>query len=108
MQNDQLKKNIMRRIYTVYILKSVAQPLILELLMIAALIAMAGLFVSLKHIFMNMYGLNGIQEISQFFVSAFVHTTTIVKLIIIGGSVAGILFIWDSVRRIRRAFEYRT
>jgi hypothetical protein len=108
MQSEQIKKNIMRRVYTVYLLKSVAQPLFIELLMIAALIAMAGLFVSIKHIFINMYGLNTIQEIGQFFIAAFMQTTTVVKTIVVGASTAGVLFIWDSYRRIRRALQYRT
>jgi hypothetical protein len=108
MQSDHVKKNIMRRVYTVYLMKSVAQPLLLELLIIAAIVAMAGLFVSIKHIFENVVALHDMQAIGSFIVSAFIHTDTVVKLIIVGAFTAAMLFMWDSFRRIRRALEYRT
>lgn len=98
----------MRRVYTVYLLKSVAQPLLLELLLIAGFIAVAGAFVSLKNILMNVYEIRDIQALGEFFISAFMHTQIIVKTIIIGVGLTGLIFIADSFRRIRRALQYRT
>ncbi len=85
-----------------------AQPLFLEFLVVAGCIAMIGVVVSLRNIFTNVAALNDINSMSSFFVSAFIHTSTVVKIIITGASVAGLIFIGDSVRRIRRAIVYRT
>lgn len=89
-------------------MKSVAQPLLLELLLIAGFIAVAGAFVSLKNILMNVYEIRDIQALGEFLVSAFMHTQIVVKTIIIGAGLTGLIFIGDSFRRIKRALQYRT
>ncbi|MDQ3014257.1 MAG: hypothetical protein M3Q73_00120 [bacterium] len=108
MQSSEIKNNIMRRVYTVYLFKSVAQPLLIELLLIAVFIAMATLFVSIRNILMNVYSLHDIEALGKFMFSAFMNTQVVVKTIIIGVGLTGLIFIGDSFRRIRRALQYRT
>ncbi|MBX4197935.1 hypothetical protein KW782_01225 [Candidatus Parcubacteria bacterium] len=108
MQSHELKQNIMRRVYTVYLLKTVAQPLLFELALIAAFIGVAAFFISLKSVLVNVYSIHDIEAVGQFLFSAFIETQIVVKTIVVGVFMTLVVFIYDSVRRIRRAWAYRT
>jgi hypothetical protein len=102
MPNEQLKKNIMRRVYTVYLFRSVAQPLLFELALVGAFIGVTAFFVSLKSIVSNAYALESFTALGQFLFSAFLHTQIIVQTTLVGLAIIAGIFIWDFFRRVRR------
>jgi hypothetical protein len=100
MQNEMLKTNIMRRVYTIYIIKNVARPLALEFAIVAALIGSTAFFVSLQDILANVSALPSIQTLGTYLMSAFMHAQVIVKTISIGVILAAGFFAYDAMRRL--------
>ncbi len=107
MQNDILKKNIMRRVYMVYILRMVVKPLILEGILLVCLMGVATFFISLPHVITNLLALHGIQALGKFFVAAFMNTQSIVKAISISVVLVTIAFAYDFIRRIGKVTAYK-
>ncbi|MES2437232.1 MAG: hypothetical protein V4519_04460 [Patescibacteria group bacterium] len=106
MQNNYIKKNIMRRVYMVYILKTVARPLIIELAIVSALIMSVAFFVSLQNVLQNALSVTNIVDFGKFIIGAFTHTQVIVQalsLLVLAGASA---MVYDTVRRIRNIFIF--
>jgi hypothetical protein len=113
MQNNVLKKNIMRRVYTIYILRTVARPLMMarplmiELAIVAALIMSVAFFVSLQNVFQNALQSSNLVDFWNFIIAAFTNTQAIVQVlsvIVLGGIIT---VVWDLVRRIKHVMDYR-
>jgi tellurite resistance protein TehA-like permease len=108
MQDNSLQKRIMRRVYRIYLMKSVAQPLLFELALMAAFLGISTFYISLKSVLENTYAQDSMLDMGEYFFSAFMNTRVIVQTIAVGAFVALVVFIGDSVRRIRRAVQYGT
>ncbi len=96
----------MRRVYTIYILKSVLRPLIIELAVVAAFIGVAALYVSLPNVVANALTLHGLKALSTFFIQAFIHTDIGIQALSLSILILIVFFVGDSLRRISRVRAY--
>ncbi len=106
MQNNYVKKNVMRRVYIVYLLRAVARPLLIELAVIAALIMSVGFFVSVQSVFHNALSVSNIVDFGRFIIDAFTNTQIVVQALSILVLVVCIGLVYDTIRRIRNVFVF--
>lgn len=85
MNNTDLKKPVMRRVYLAYTLRKLSGFPCLECAALAVLTCIAMLFMSLKNIFMNFFHLPAITDYPGYFLSSFLSTHMVDKLIVVIG-----------------------
>lgn len=81
--NIKLKKQIMRRIYTVWVLRTLSQPALLKIYTLAVFILFSSRYVSIKDVssnFLTVYK----TSFSSFMYSAFANTEIITLMLMIG------------------------
>ena len=104
MPSETLKKEVMRRVYAVYFLKTVLKPVAFEFIFLVFLVGFSAFFVSFPNIFKNFLAIGGLQARAAFFVSAFIVTGIVVKVVCvlaIGVLVYGFLGFIKGLRRVR-------
>lgn len=101
-----LKNEIMMRVRFVYGVRSLPRVFIPKLALLASLVAVAGFFVSMPHVFANMPSLFDIQNFSQFFVTAFLNTKLTIQLVSFGTLIILGLMVRD-IMRVFRAGSFR-
>lgn len=99
MTNDELKKKIMRRVYTIYVLRKVFNPLMYRLYLLVALLGGVASFVSISNVVANMprYGISNLYDFSMY---AFLHTEVTVQVLTLGAGAVLLWFILDLTRKI--------
>lgn len=106
MTNQEIRKNIMTRVYMVYLLRKARQPLMLEVAIVVLAIVFSTLFVSFGNVMANAPALYNPAELSQFFANAFLHTDAVVKILCVAGLIAALLLAKDITRGVTR-FAYQ-
>jgi hypothetical protein len=81
MENELLKKNIMRRVHLVYLLRTLGRPLAYEVAFMAAVVGVSAFFVSLPNIYVNLMRMPSLGDMEGFIVSAFITTNNMVKIL---------------------------
>jgi len=79
MQDNILKKRIMRRVYTVYVLRQLFNPAMYRVYLLVGLFGGIASFVSVSNIFANMP--SGFAELYNFSLYAFTNTELIVQIL---------------------------
>lgn len=79
----QLKNQVMRRVYFVYIVKKILRPLVAKSAAFAALAIVLMIYVSVRDVIINMPHAIDVLSVYKFLVAAFAHTTTSVQLVFI-------------------------
>lgn len=101
-----LKNEIMMRVRFVYGVRALPRVFVPKLALLASLVAVAGFFVSMPHVFANMPSLFDIQNFAQFFVSAFLNTKLTIQLVSLGTLVVLGLMVRD-IMKVFRTFNLR-
>jgi hypothetical protein len=99
-QQQQFNTEVMRRIRTVYFLKKITQPVIREVVLFIILFALSAFFVSYQNIFENLFSVIAHGNLSNYFVSAFLNTQVVVKVICVASMCVVVLFVWNLFRKL--------
>lgn len=84
MTSSKLKKKIMRRVYTLYVMRQLLSPLALKVYTLVFLFAGTATLVSVSNVFKNMPQLSDVGGILYFSFSAFLNTEVLVQSLVIG------------------------
>jgi hypothetical protein len=101
MTNSQnLKKEIMRRVYFIFAIRKLITPFNLEIAGLAFLSAAIVAEVSIKHVLMNMPRLTDLPQVYQFSVSAFINTRFITQVAVVAMLALSIIFVREAVKKL--------
>jgi hypothetical protein len=98
MNNTDLKKPVMRRVYIVYAWRKLGEFPCLECFALVALTCFSMLFVSVKSIILNFYHLPTITAYPGYFLSAFLNTQMVDKLIAVTALLVCGKIAWETSR----------
>lgn len=91
----QLQKQIMRRVYLVYVLRTVFQPAFVKLYIVLALLWQTTRYVSLPDVLYNASGALAPVKMYRFYIDAFANTEIAVQLIIFSVLLLGMWIVKD-------------
>jgi len=107
MQNVELTKRIMRRVYFVHVLRSVLSPLSLKAYAFGLFSVGIVSLVSLSNVIANMPQLGDLAGLSGFLLVAFANTEVAVQLLALGILVAFVLLVRDALNSFRQPISIR-
>jgi len=93
--NIKLTGRIMRRVYSVWVLKRLFSPVAVRVYILAALLWQSTQYVSLKYVFANAPGFESFGANYEFFMYAFSHTERVVPILLTGALAVGVWFAKD-------------
>ena len=96
--NTQLKKRIMRRIYIISFLKRIFDPIVLKSIILAIFVIIGNILVSVPNVVNNMPFITDIGALSDFIMNAFLHTETLVQIILLVSMILAAWLIRDMLR----------
>lgn len=91
--DENLRSRIMRRVYLIYVIRQIGQPVIRASIFAVTLLAPLS-FVSLPHVIENVGSVSTVAGVIAFFVSAFLKTELFVQFTL---SLAGLVAVWSVV-----------
>ena len=91
--NEEISKHVMRKIYTIYVMRQIGQPVMRASIFVAALLASLS-FISVPQVIANVGTVSTMTGTISFFTSAFLETELFVQLSL---ALAGIVFAWSAV-----------
>ena len=94
-KNLELKRSIMIRVYTIFLLRKLAQPLFLKAALFVLFLVAFISTVSIYHVISNMISSGG--NVMYFFTSAFSHSEQVVKLIVVAEFLVILTLIKDAI-----------
>jgi len=98
MSNVNLNKRIMRRVYMIYMLRTLINPITLKsFVLFGAAFAMASL-ISVTNVLENMPSIADISVFFSFTFSAFTGTEVLVQLLVVAVAAVGLWLVRDFVR----------
>lgn len=106
MNNIQLKKAVMRRVYAVYIVRRLFSGVMLRFYALLALFGGLMSVVSVRDVIANMPG-QGLIAVYDFFAYATIHTEAIVQVILFGGMTIALWTLHDAIRSISNVELFR-
>ena len=107
MTNSILKKSVMQRVYIVYWLRVILQPLVLKSFVMGFLGGAAVNLVSLGNVLKNFLSVDGVVSAYDFSLAAIWNTRISVQLLVFVGSVLFVSLSRDIVLRIMNAIAFR-
>jgi len=96
--NTQLKKRIMRRVYTTFLIRKILSPLAVKMYVLAAFVGFSVQFVSVGNVVANMPRLTDLSALYNFSTSAFLNTEFAMQILSAGVLVAIFLLLKDIVK----------
>lgn len=84
MTNSELKKKIMRRVYTRYVMRQLLSSLALKAYIFVLLFAGVAALVSVSNVFKNMPQLSDVGGVLYFSLAAFLNTEMLVQALVVG------------------------
>jgi len=100
MKNNKLSKKIMRRVYAIYLVRQLANPLALKVYTLAAILVGITSLVSIGNIIANLPTAEGFYALYDFSRYAVLHTELAVQALLFGGVVCMMWLVLDCSRRI--------
>jgi len=101
MNPNLVKKEIMQRVRTVFYLKLIFQPVVLELLAAVAFMSLTTVFVSFGHVIANTVSAPDRLAVLKYFTTAFIQTEFVVQLLVVGTILAGTFLVKDIFRSLK-------
>lgn len=100
MPNLDLKKKIMRRVYTVWFLRKATSPLVLEIFAFAAILfVLFSFYISLFDVMRNAFGgYSSLSALSVYFFRSFMVADLISQVLILGAMATFVLFNWEIIK----------
>lgn len=83
MTNQELKNNIMRRVYVIFFLRKLTSLFAIKVSALALLFVSANFLVSVRDVLINMPDMQHLNAVYHFYLSAFLHTELPVQLLIV-------------------------
>jgi len=99
MNDIQLKKRIMRRVYAAWTLRQITSAPLVKLYIIVALVWQSSQYISAGHVFANSPGLSELSAYYTFFASAFSNTETSAQFLLVGTVALALWFARDIIAR---------
>jgi hypothetical protein len=100
MSCDSFTRKLMVRIYTVYLLRQLGRPAVVESVFLASCVAVISTMVSMSNVFVNIERLPNditILPIVHYLWSAFLNTDSLVKVLTMALAITGLLFCYSVI-----------
>lgn len=97
--NELIKKRVMRRVYTMWMCRTITSPMALKLIALFAVATYARAYVSYKDVLVNSPSFFDFEPSFWFWYTAFVKTDAITQFFMIGITVLFAWLVYDFVRR---------
>ncbi len=99
--NEQLKREVMTRVRTVYRIRQITKPLVIEIALLVASLVAVSFMVSIPNIVANLSLLPAWYQYGFYLTQAFFQTQFAVQLSVVAMTVIFILLVRDIVRNLR-------
>jgi len=100
MENLKLQKKTMRRVYAVYVLKNILNPLAVKVYALAVFAVWASIYVSAGNVFANAKNISGFSGAFDFSLSAITQTEFVVQAIVLAVVILVAFLIRDIAKNI--------
>ncbi|MCI0542313.1 hypothetical protein L0Y69_00970 [bacterium] len=97
--HNVLRKRIMRRVYAVWLIKKILSPITAKIVLFAALAKQLFMFVSVRDVIINSPPAYDVFGSTQFFTSAFLNTSVMVQVSLVGIAALALWLSRDFTRR---------
>jgi len=98
MENKQLKKRIMRRVYLVSFLRQILSPFVFKGTVLFIFMALGNVLVSVPNVISNMSIFTNVNASFLFLLNAFLHTEFLVQVVLSGSIILTIWLFKDFLR----------
>lgn len=101
MKQTQIKQNVMRRVWFVYRMRHIVNPVSAKVLACLVLAVVTASVISVRNVLMNLPTLSDIPNLAKFVLAAFANTEVVVQASVILGAVLFLLLIRDTLRHLQ-------
>jgi len=100
MNNIQLKKQIMRRVYTIWFMRLLVRPTAIKFYLLCIMLWQSFSYVSFASVIKNLPNITHIKSLYSFFAYAFLNTEAVVQVFAIAAMAIILWLIKDAYRNI--------
>ena len=102
MDKDQLlKSEVLKRVRTVFYMRTVVRPLLIEMALFIGSITAISLLVSIPNVLINLSHSPDSSYYLSYLLSAFIHTRVVVQIVLLVATVLFVLLIKDILKNIK-------
>jgi hypothetical protein len=103
---NALRKNIMMRVYTLFVLRHLASEKALGAFLVVVALYLFGRFVFVAEVVRNVLGLKGVSAFVTYTLDAFVHTDVAVQATLLLIALGVVLIVRDTLRAYKGHFQF--
>ena len=104
----RLKREVMIRVWTVYLTRSIIKPAVLRSSLFVMCFISVSLLVSIPSIIVNIFHISNLSQASSYLFEAFLHTTTVVQIILALAIALFAFVVRDIMQNLRNTNQYRS
>ena len=102
----QFTNRVMRRVYTMYLLKRIINPVAMRMYVLAAGLGLAASFIHVSSVMNNLTSITNASSLWTFSSTAFMHTELTTQLVLLVVALAATLLVRDTITSLQSGFGF--